>query len=595
MGLFNPLVSIVIPVYNGANYVAEAIESALKQSYKNIEIIVVNDGSTDNTEKIVKKYGDKIRYFYKENGGVASALNLGIKNMKGEYFSWLSHDDIYYTNKIEIQIEALRTLIDRETIIYSNYKTINKNGQILHSVIMDKYHEKRKLNNGLYAVLNGCLNGCTLLIPKTIFTRVGYFDESKKYTQDYYLWNNFFSIGINLLHISKSLVKTRIHEKQGSRDINNANIECDSLWIYLLSSLSDNQYKEIFGSEVRLLKNILPNIKNLKYTKATEYIENRLNKLNYGSNLEPFPKITCIITCYNQGKTIDRAILSVLNQNYKNIEIIVVDDCSDDLYTINKLNAYNSPNVKIIYLTKNKGVSFARNTGLKYATGDFIQFLDGDDYLLENKFHIQINEFKKNNNIDISYSNFYYFKEDKIKIIKPNIDSLKLSTNKEFEDLLKYWQTKILIPIHTYMIKSKCFDFVRFNEELNICEDYLVFLELAYRNYEFKFIDKELCVYCIQKKNNSIKNYFNVTYYLTKCILMIENNFIEPTYNYINDIEYFNIRLKKYLYISIKSGLPQLCRKEFIILGIIVEEKKITLYLFGIKITFKKKLKSGDN
>ena len=165
----------------------------------------------------------------------------------------------------------------------------------------------------------------------------------------------------------------------------------------------------------------------------------------------------------------------------------------------------------------------------------------------------------------------------------------------DFEDLLKYWQTKILIHIHTYMIKSKCFDFVRFNEELNICEDYLVFLELAYRNYEFKFIDKELCVYCIQKKNNSIKNYFNVTYYLTKCILMIENNFIEPTYNYINDIEYFNIRLKKYLYISIKSGLPQLCRKEFIILGIIVEEKKITLYLFGIKITFKKKLKSGDN
>ena len=83
--IFNPLVSIVIPVYNGANYVSEAIESALKQTYKNIEIIVVNDGSTDNTEKIVKKYGDKIRYFYKENGGVASALNLGIKNMKGEY------------------------------------------------------------------------------------------------------------------------------------------------------------------------------------------------------------------------------------------------------------------------------------------------------------------------------------------------------------------------------------------------------------------------------------------------------------------------------------------------------------------------------
>ena len=124
--IFNPLVSIVIPVYNGANYVSEAIESALKQTYKNIEVIVVNDGSTDNTEKIVKKYGDKIRYFYKENGGVASALNLGIKNMKGEYFSWLSHDNIYYSNKIEIQIEALRTLIDRETIIIPIIKQLIK-------------------------------------------------------------------------------------------------------------------------------------------------------------------------------------------------------------------------------------------------------------------------------------------------------------------------------------------------------------------------------------------------------------------------------------------------------------------------------------
>ena len=103
-GIYNfPLVSIIIPVYNGSNYVKEAIDSALAQTYKNIEVIVVNDGSTDNTEKIVKSYGDKIRYFYKENGGVASALNLAIENSKGEYISWLSHDDVYYPNKIQEQ------------------------------------------------------------------------------------------------------------------------------------------------------------------------------------------------------------------------------------------------------------------------------------------------------------------------------------------------------------------------------------------------------------------------------------------------------------------------------------------------------------
>ena len=90
-----PMVSIVIPVYNGSNYLSEAIDSALNQTYPNCEVIVVNDGSEDEgkTENIALSYGSKIRYFAKKNGGAATALNLGIAEMKGEYFSWLSHDE----------------------------------------------------------------------------------------------------------------------------------------------------------------------------------------------------------------------------------------------------------------------------------------------------------------------------------------------------------------------------------------------------------------------------------------------------------------------------------------------------------------------
>ena len=92
-----PLVSIVIPVYNGADYMREAIDSALSQTYPHIEVLVVNDGSTDSgaTAAVARSYGDKIRYFEKKNGGVSSALNYGIRNMQGSYFSWLSHDDVY--------------------------------------------------------------------------------------------------------------------------------------------------------------------------------------------------------------------------------------------------------------------------------------------------------------------------------------------------------------------------------------------------------------------------------------------------------------------------------------------------------------------
>ena len=123
MSMKNIKVSIIIPVYNGSNYVNLAIDSALRQTYKNIEIIVVNDGSKDNTLKILKQYGDKIKLIDKENGGVSTALNLGIKNMTGDYFSWLSHDDLYYPEKIEREVNYLieNNLVGTKTILYSNF------------------------------------------------------------------------------------------------------------------------------------------------------------------------------------------------------------------------------------------------------------------------------------------------------------------------------------------------------------------------------------------------------------------------------------------------------------------------------------------
>ena len=107
----------------------EAIDSALKQTYDNIEVIVINDGSEDEgeTEKIAFSYGDKIRYYSKSNGGVATALNLGIEKMKGDYFSWLSHDDMYMPEKISNEIEQLQTLPDRTIIVAEGCQIIDAN------------------------------------------------------------------------------------------------------------------------------------------------------------------------------------------------------------------------------------------------------------------------------------------------------------------------------------------------------------------------------------------------------------------------------------------------------------------------------------
>ena len=138
--VFNPKVSIVIPVYNGANFLTEAIDSALSQSYRNIEIIVINDGSDDGneTDKIARSYGDTIQYYHKKNGGVASALNLGIQKMTGDYFSWLSHDDVYDNKKIGTQIDYLKKRGSKEIITFSNFKQIDSESRVINETRINK-------------------------------------------------------------------------------------------------------------------------------------------------------------------------------------------------------------------------------------------------------------------------------------------------------------------------------------------------------------------------------------------------------------------------------------------------------------------------
>lgn len=214
----NPFVSIIIPVYNGSNYLKEAIDSALNQTYKNLEILVINDGSNDEgaTEKIALSYGDKIRYFKKANGGVSSALNLGIEKMSGEYFSWLSHDDVYYKTKIEASIDIINKLKSDNNIVVCQYDFINKDGE----KIFRPYKKIAGNFSGMdmfQEVFSGFpLNGCTLLINKEAFSEVGLFDQNYKYVQDIDLWTRFMLNGYNFVVIDDICVRSRIHSQQGT-------------------------------------------------------------------------------------------------------------------------------------------------------------------------------------------------------------------------------------------------------------------------------------------------------------------------------------------------------------------------------------------
>ncbi len=250
-GRQNPKVSIIIPVYNGANYVGEAIDSALAQTYKNLEIIVVNDGSSDNgeTEKVALSYGDKIRYFFKENGGVSSALNYGISKMEGDYFSWLSHDDKYEPEKVENAVEILcKNNCDPLLIPLSHGYYIDSQSNPIKDFPLN--FEAGRIYSGEEALIlmlkKNTLNGCCMLIPKTAFQKCGLFDETLRYNQDAFMWYKIFAEGYKLSCDGKKAVMYRRHEKQASntrRDLllHDTEVICETcIPLFISHSTADN-------------------------------------------------------------------------------------------------------------------------------------------------------------------------------------------------------------------------------------------------------------------------------------------------------------------------------------------------------------------
>jgi glycosyltransferase involved in cell wall biosynthesis len=257
---YAPLISIVIPAYNASNYLAEAIDSALAQTYPNVEIIVVNDGSRDDgaTERVALSYGDKIRYFSKENGGSSSALNMGIANMSGEWFSWLSHDDLYVPQKLEKQVAYINSLriaaaeLPRH-IFFSAWNHIDAVGNIIRGYdrkraeAMEKRLESMPHNGYLIAEpMTYIFHGCSCLVHRSAITEVGCFDENLRYLNDVDFWFRFYSAGYRVHFIPEVLVSGRVHGAQVSRSIGFSyhNPEQDMYWNRCLDWLLENYPQE---------------------------------------------------------------------------------------------------------------------------------------------------------------------------------------------------------------------------------------------------------------------------------------------------------------------------------------------------------------
>jgi glycosyltransferase involved in cell wall biosynthesis len=217
-------ISIIIPVYNGEDYINDAIKNALRQTYPNFEVIVVDDGSTDKTLLNLERdpLSKEITIIEKKNGGVGSALNAGIRAMTGQWFKWLSADDMLETNCLEVMMEEInKTPNNKNKIYYTNYNIIDNNGKITETIEEQNRNElswEIKCSH-LYHLYYG--NATTCMIHKSVFGKVGMFDEKIKNGDDYDFWLRamfggweFESQRIELWLIPKTLASYRRHDNQ---------------------------------------------------------------------------------------------------------------------------------------------------------------------------------------------------------------------------------------------------------------------------------------------------------------------------------------------------------------------------------------------
>ncbi|MDO9547944.1 MAG: glycosyltransferase [Candidatus Marinimicrobia bacterium] len=216
-----PLVSIIIPTYNRARYLRQSIESALSQDYTNFELIVVDNGSTDNTPEILASFGNKIKCLKEEKRGTSASRNKGLRAAQGEFIAFLDDDDFYLPGKISISVKKM--LEDRSvSLVYTDYIRVDSEGHQTKT-IRNNHSQSEKF---LWAFLKGFgILPSTTLLRKECLERSGYFDETLQYATDSDLWFRLLIAGYCFGHIPELLTAYRWHPGNHSHTDDNVNLD----------------------------------------------------------------------------------------------------------------------------------------------------------------------------------------------------------------------------------------------------------------------------------------------------------------------------------------------------------------------------------
>lgn len=211
----NLLVSIVVPAYNHARYLPEAIESVLNQDYQNVELIVLDDGSTDNTAEILRGYGDRIFWERHKNMGQANTLNKGWRMAKGEILAYLSADDILFPKAVSTCVSCLQDNPDA-VLCYPDFDLIDPESRVVRHIVAPEYSYQEMVTKCI------CAPGAGAFFRRSAYAKAGEWDPVLRHSPDYEYW---LRLGLHgrFTHVGANLAAFRAHE--GSQSFAQTTVE----------------------------------------------------------------------------------------------------------------------------------------------------------------------------------------------------------------------------------------------------------------------------------------------------------------------------------------------------------------------------------
>lgn len=469
---YSPLISVIIPIYNAEKYLKQCLNSVIIQNFNNIEIICINDGSTDNSQKILEKFSKKDNRFKiitTSNKGQGSARNLGLKHAKGEYISFIDADDWIEKNTYSLLYDkAKKNNLDMLFFQMINY--MQDSGEFVETEL---YNYKSLIDNfeddAIFSIVdiekflfNIAVCPVSKLYKKSFLDKNKIVFPEKMIFEDNIFFYNAILKADKLGYVAEKLYYRRRHSNSVTQNISKKSFDIilatnkmlnlfkdkgvydkfkESLinhtfsmileWFFKCDLLLSDEFyikikQEFLGcndlsSDFKKYLNEDNIILHNLFLKNDYYLdflsEYKLSSIEY-ENLDDYSdyKISIIIPVYNNFTLIHRTLMSIMHQSigFENIEVILVNDNSNEK-TYDVLNSYanNFSNIKVIHLENNTGsAGTPRNVGIKVSSSDYLMFLDHDDYFefdsIEKLYDIIINE-----DVDLVFGTYSVIQNDK--------------------------------------------------------------------------------------------------------------------------------------------------------------------------------------